>query len=166
MDTEALLSEVERAFPYVEKPRGPDLSFHADGCGLCRYLREDLELYSGRELPPQALRTIHGDMSCLSAAGWSWVLPSYLRHCLTVAGTSNDPETEFLIYNLSPPPEDRAQTTERFGALDEEQLACLVHFLEWCGAHAHWSDYCKDDISAALLFVRELRPRQAGRAST
>ena len=131
MGTAELLSEVESEFPFVSKPQGIALSFHKDKCDLCEYLRSDLETVTGKELSREALRDIYNEMSCLSAEGWRWALPSYLRHCLGASGSYDDSETEFLIYNLGPLPEHQAETLQHLAALSNEQLGCLIHFLEW-----------------------------------
>jgi hypothetical protein len=154
MMTAELLSEVEHVFPFVEKPQELDLSFHKDECYHCEFLRRDLVNFTGQELPRDALRVVFNEMSCLSAAGSRWVLPSYLRHCLAVADTYDDSETEYLIYNLGPAPEHQCETRERLAALNDEQITCLIHFLEWCGVHPYWSAYCQEDISRALAFMR------------
>ncbi len=161
MVTAELFSEVERVFPFIAKPQGLDLSSHKGECPLCEYLRQDLEAFTGQELPREALRDIYNEMSCLSAEGWRWALPSYLRHCLTVTDNYNDSETEFLIYNLGPAAEHQAETLQRLAALNEEQINCLVHFLEWCNLHPHWSEYCKDDVSRAIAFMRTPRPNHS-----
>ena len=158
MTSAELLAEVNKVFPHVEKPKGLELSFHKDACFLCEYLRRDLQEFSGRELPARGLRLIYNEMSCLSAAGWRWALPSYLRHSLTASATYDDCETEFLIYNLGPKPEHQEETIQRLAHLDDEQIACLIHFLEWCANHPHWSDYCADSIASAQSFMRLLRP--------
>jgi hypothetical protein len=158
MNTEALLAEVERVFPFVDKPDGLDLRFHKDDCAHCQFLAEDLEAFPGKELPPPALRNICNEMSCLSALGWRWALPSYLRHCLKVTDTYDDMETEFLIYSLGPAPEHQPDAIQCLSALNREQVHCLVHFLEWCSVHPHWSSYCSNNIPAAIHFVSGLRP--------
>jgi hypothetical protein len=158
METAELLSEVERLFPFVAKPSGLDISFHEDECLQCDYLRRDLEEYVGSELPRTALREIYSEMSCLSAQGWRWVFPSYLRHCLAETTDYDNSETEFLIYNLGPAPEHEAETIQRLAALSDEQISCLIHFLDWCAIHPHWSGYCKDDISRAQAFMHRPRP--------
>ena len=154
MNTEALLIEVERVFPHVEKPKGLALSFHKDECAQCQYLRQDLEPYGEPELPPQALRAIYNEMSSLSAEGWRWALPSYLKHCLAVTNTYDDSETEFLIYNLGPALQFQAETLQRLAALNRKQIDCLIHFLEWCSEHEHWGEYCSGNIEQALSFMR------------
>jgi hypothetical protein len=157
MDTQAMIEEVERVFTPVSKPSGLELSFHKLDCDQCAYLRNDMEIYKDQWLPPQALRYLHGEMSCLSAKGWRWVLPSYLRHCLTADSSHDDLETEFLIYNLGPDLKFQRETIKRLSLLNGEQVNCLVHLLEWCAKHPHWSEYCPEDISKALSFMRTLK---------
>jgi hypothetical protein len=101
-DTKALLQEVEAAFHPVEKPGGSSLSFHKSGCSSCEFLRRDLEQYSASTLPDVAIRYLHNDLSCLSAEGLRWVLPSYLQRCITQNAKYDAIETEFLIYTLAP----------------------------------------------------------------
>lgn len=156
MQTRQLLQAVENAFPFVPKPAGNELSFHQDDCLQCEFLRNDLVKYEQAELPAEAIRDVHMDMSCLSAAGWRWVLPSYLRQSLTTPGDIFDSETEFLIYNLAPEPRFQTETLERLSALNPQQIACLIIFLEWCADHEHWSDYCPEEIHRGLEFLRRL----------
>lgn len=157
MDTADVLAEVNRVFPYVEKQTGIDISFHKFDCGHCQYLREDLEEFVGIKLPSKALRTVYGEMSSLSADGWNWILPSYLRHCLSVENNYDDLETEFLIYNLGPDEKYIEETLLRLAVFNIEQVDCIVHFLEWCGCHKHWSEYCPENIEKALAFMRTVR---------
>lgn len=157
MNTADLIKEVDEVFPPVPKPHGVDLSFHKVGCDECRYVRQDLEGIDGSELPFETLRYLRGELSCLSAKGWRWVLPSYLKHCLTVDSTYDDLETEFLIYNLGPELKYQKETLERLSLLNKSQIECLVHFLQWCEVHPHWSGYCREDIARALAFMRTVR---------
>ena len=83
------------------------------------------------------------------------MLPSYLKHCLVAANTDDDMETEFLIYSLGPEVEYMNETREHFSGLDQSQIDCLIHFLEWCAQHKHWAEYCPDNVAKALAFVRE-----------
>lgn len=128
MNKEELSKEIEECFPYLEKPIGSELSFHGEGCHQCYFLRADLEEYKGKELPPDAIRHIHQELTCLSASGYSWVLPSYLRFCLTDLAAYNQMETEFLIYNLGPKEEFQPDTLKRLSELNKRQINCLLHF--------------------------------------
>jgi hypothetical protein len=161
MDASELLREIERVFPPVPKPIGSALSFHEVDCAHCDYLRRDLEAYTSKFLPAKAFRTLYGEMSCLSADGWRWVLPSYLPFCIA-QDTSYDPiETEFLIYNLSPSSDHDADARKELSALNYEQIECLVHFLHWCQSDPHWSEYCSTEIETGLVFLRSLSGDEA-----
>src|SRR3990167_1862995 len=126
MNTRDLLREVEIAFPFVPKPEGLEISFHKVGCHECDYLREDLADVKGSEVDANALRTVVQEMSSLSAKGWRWILPSYLRHCLSVDSTYDDMETEFLIYNLRPDLKYQKDTIARLSLLNSRQIDCLI----------------------------------------
>ncbi len=160
MKTKYLKSEIEAEFTFVEKPKGMALSFHKDDCYHCRDLRNDLEEYVDKELPPEAIRHIHQEMSCLSSQGWRWALPSYLRYCLIDEAAYNEMETEFLIYNLSPKLTYQAETIKRLSALNKAQMQCMVHFLEWCQDHEHWGQYCSEEISSGIAFLSTIRVKQ------
>lgn len=157
MNVNELRSEIESNFTFVEKPKGAALSFHQDDCDQCRYLREELMEYEGRDLSPQAIRHIYQEMSCLSEKGWRWALPSYLRYCLTDEAQYNRIETEFLIYNLNPAQKYQAETSKRLSALSHDQIQCLIHFLEWCKQNEHWSQYCPDEIASGIAYLSAIR---------
>ena len=153
MKTDELLNEIEEVFPLVEKPKGIDLSFHKDDCFQCEALRKDLEKYEGNSLPEEGLRWIYDDMSCLSSKAWLWVMPFYLKYCLANESTYGSTETEFLIYNLGPEEKYKDETKQRLGLFKPKQIQCLIHFLEWCSANEHWSEYCPDEIDRAIKFL-------------
>lgn len=156
-DKAHLLSEIEEVFPFVHKPSGLALSYHKVGCINCEMLRRDLEAYSKMELPKEVLRYLHNEMGCLSAKGWRWILPSCLRYCVSVDDTCDNLETEFLIYNPGPDLKFQKETMERLSDLNDLQVQCLIHFLEWCSVHPHWSEYCQEDIQRGLAFMETYR---------
>jgi hypothetical protein len=49
--------------------------------------------------------------------------------CLTAEATYNQTETEFLIYNLGPEEEYKAETRLRLSSLNSDQVRCLMFFL-------------------------------------
>ena len=155
MDTVTLLAEIDAVLPPVPKPHREHITFHSEGCGHCDNLRDDLEKYSESTLPDEAIRYLHDELSLLSGQATRWVLPSYLRRCITM-DTYDSLETEFLIYNLGPKAEYHADARERLKELSVPQLTVLLHFLEWCAAHPEWSSYCGDDVAIAQSFVRSL----------
>lgn len=163
MDSESLLEEIDTVFPYIPKPQGLELSFHKAGCFECEYLRKDFEKYREPYLPDEAIRYLYNDLSCLSSNGWLWVFPSYFRYCITKTSGYDDVETEFLIYALSPDLKYQKETIERLSCFSLPQLECLIHFLEWCGEHEHWSEYCSDEIEKGLGFLHSLLNNKFGK---
>lgn len=81
-------------------PEQRNLRFHPDGCAQCQYLSEYLDEHRGHIVDGAMVRYLHQEMPCLSAVGWAWALPHYLRYCLTPEAEYNKMETEFLIYNF------------------------------------------------------------------
>lgn len=153
MDSLILLKEIERVFPFMEMPPKDELVFHQNDCGECDYLREDIEKYRGKEISSEFIRLIHQELSQLSAIAWRWVLPNYLRYCLTADAEYSRMETEFFIYSLGPADEFRKDTVERLSKLDPKQIDCLVKFLQWCLGRQYWREYCGEDIERALRFL-------------
>jgi hypothetical protein len=123
---------------------------HVGECSGCHALRESLHGVSGAMLPLAALRSIYDQVEHLSAAGWRWVLPSYLTHCLNLAGNQVELDSEFLTFNLGASMHGLAESVGRLTAFSPLQTECLVQFLEWCSQQEDWADYCGEDIDSAL----------------
>ena len=153
MNSDDLKKEIEKFFPFVDKPRGIELSFHKDDCLHCKYLREELEQFEDRELDEDGIREIYSEMSCLSAKGWEWAFPSYLRFCLKQEPRLQANETEFLIYNLAPQPEYEKETSDRLSGFSKAQLRCLLEVVSWWQSSEYWSDYCGEDLARASKFI-------------
>jgi hypothetical protein len=155
MHAQALLEEIATVLPPVEKPGREDIAFHKSGCDQCNYLRKDLEQYQGKTLPDEAIRYLHNEWSCLSAAATRWVLPSYLVRCLT-QDTYDPLETEFLIYTLAPEAKYELETTQRLSKLSHQQIGVLRNFMAWCREHPHWSTYCPTEVARGSEFIERL----------
>jgi hypothetical protein len=157
MKTELLIQDIEKYFPFVEKPNSLDIPFHRSGCNQCNCLVEDLEPYKDKEVSVNGIREAYIEMSCLSPKAWRWLLPSYLRQCVFFIHESTD-FTEYLIYNLSPGQAHEHDASERLSELNQDQLNCILSFLNWCQGPEHWaSKYCSEDISKAIVFINKLR---------
>jgi hypothetical protein len=154
MNNIELTSDIEAAFPDVPMPPKADLSFHREGCSLCEFLGDDLDDYRGKEVTTDLIRYLHHELSCLSTAGLKWILPHYLKYCLTPEAEYNQMETEFMIYHLGPAAEFQEETLQQLAGFSQEQIECLARFLEWCSSHPKWSEYCGEDVDRALGFVR------------
>jgi hypothetical protein len=156
MKTEPLLKEIESAFPFVKMPSQMEISFHKSNCDKCKYLRNDLEDYRNKEVTGDTIRYLHQDMSCLSAKGWLWILPYYLRFCIAPEAEYSRDEKESLIFNLSPDLKFQSETLERLSLLNQTQINCLIHFVEEYSKSEYWNTYYSDDIKRAINFLRTL----------
>lgn len=156
MDSLILLKEIERVFPFVEMPPKDELVFHQNDCAGCDYLQEDIEQYRDTEISSEFIRLIHQELSQLSAVAWRWVLPSYLRYCLTAEAEYSRMEMEFLIYSLGPADEFQKDTVERLSKLNQKQVGCLIKFLQWCFSRQQWKEYCGEDIERAIRFLSSI----------
>jgi hypothetical protein len=150
MNPQALLERVQAAFPPIGRPPGPSAYMHAGECSGCHALRESLHGVDQPMLPLAALRSIYDQVAHLSAAGWRWVLPSYLAHCLSLAQNEAELDSEFLTFNLGASMHGLAQSVQRLTAFSPMQTECLVSFLEWCGQQPEWAELCGEDIDSAL----------------
>jgi hypothetical protein len=153
MDTLILLKNIEQVFPFVEMPPKDDLVFKKNDNVEFEDLREDIEQHRGGEISSEFIRLIHQELSLLSAASWQWLLPYYLRYCLTVDAEYSRMEVEFLIYSLGPVDEFKDDTVERLSRLNQHQVDCIVSFLQWCFDRQFWREYCGDDIERAMRFL-------------
>jgi hypothetical protein len=151
---EALLREIEKTFPKVEMPERSELLLaQMKAVGDSDLLVRDLEELRGKLIDGAAIRSVHQELSFLSAATWRWLLPHYLSYCLTDEAAYNRFETEFLIYNLGPTLEFQRNTQKRLALLNKSQLACLIHFLKWCLEDEEWKDLHEENIARAISFI-------------
>jgi len=156
MNTDMLSKEIESVFPFVEMPNENELTFHDVGCEECKGLQGDLEQYRGNKITGETIRLIHQELSLLSAKALRWILPYYLRYCLTQEGVYNQMETQFLIYNLDPDLKFQHETLQRFSILNRSQISCLIHFLEWCASQPYWKEFCPDSLTRGMDFLKKI----------
>ena len=104
----------------------------------------------------EIIRYLCIDMGCLSPQAWFWILPHYLRFCVTAGDQIDGLETEYLIYNFGTSPEHEAEKRKSLSLLNSEQVLCLVHFVEWVHAEEKWEKYFSEDLEKALRFLKTL----------
>lgn len=155
MNTKILQEEIRTAFVVIDMPDKNDILFHGeDKCQsdlLCEI--EDLR---GRVISTEVIRMLHQEMSSLSAKTWLWILPHYLKYCLTPEAEYSQMETEYLIYSLSPTLEFESDSISRLSLLNKAQVKCLIDFVEWCSNNEFWKVYCPDEIFRAKMFLSKL----------
>lgn len=160
MNVENIKEEILNTFEFIAKPKQGAFVAHRDNCSECQYLREAMDSYNEMELPPQALRYLHTELSCLSAVGFQWVFPSYLRYCVSdvaILYREDHLETEFLIYHLSPELKFQSDLIRKLSILESNQINCLISFIEWCQGCEWWAEYCPDNLSKAHDFLMTMR---------
>lgn len=159
MKIENLREEIENAFNFVAKPAHGVFLVRRDNRYDCQYVTDALDAYNEMELPPQALRYLHSDLFCLSPIGFRWVLPSYLRYCVSdTAILYRDEllETEFLIYHLSHDSQYQAEVMQQLAIMNSQQIDCLISFVGWC-KEGDWGEYYSDHLAKAHAFLITLR---------
>jgi hypothetical protein len=152
----SLLAEIATVFPPDDMPPIEALTVHPDGCDECSYLRRDIEDVRGKPIGGELIRLVHQNLACLSVRTLRWIFPHYLRYCLSPDGEQTRMETEFLVYFLSPKAEFYDDSLKRLAFLGENQIQCILHFLDWCRAHPHWGEYFPDDLRVATEFCGKL----------
>lgn len=155
-----LFVEIESVFKLIEMPNADELTFHKVHCAECDDLREELLLCRGKSITGETIRLIHQELSLLSAKAWRWILPHYLKYCLTPEAEFNQMETQFLIYNLGADIQFQAELSQRLSLLNKDQILCLIHFLEWCSDQEYWQEFCPDSISRGINFLKHLARNQ------
>ena len=152
-DSLELLERIESTFPMVNMPPAEALPLRNLSAGIAGDLIKDLEEFRGKLANVSLIRSVHQEMTRLSPRAWQWLLPHYLRFCMTSEAERSRMEMEFLIYNLRPSAEFRDATLERMSLLTEGQVACLIDFLRWCQNSPFWMEYCPEDIAKAVNFL-------------
>ena len=153
---ESLIDRINYVFPYIEMPAYRELSFCKPACEQDKGFFEGLELYRDKEITGEVIRLVHQELYLLSGKSWAWILPHYIRYCLTPEGEYNGSETEFLIYNLGPSKRFRSDTKKRLSKLNNSQISCLTDFCYWLLQDPKWRDVSEDDIQQAIDFLRSL----------
>lgn len=158
MDIQELQSEIEKVFSIRDMPAENLVTLHGHECPDCAGLLTDLEQYRDKPIDGEVIRLIHQELYHLSPLGWSWILPHYLRYCLTPEAIYNRFETEFLIYSLAPDLEFEKDSLFRMSSMSGDQVRCLQNFLDWCLNQTYWNDFCPEEIVLAKTFLEKHRP--------
>jgi len=148
--------EINAAFPPQEMPEKADILFYENYSLEKESLLEDIEEFRGKNPNADLIRLIHQELSYLSAKFWRWVLPTYMKFCLSPDGKYSSMETQFLIFNLNPRLEFQAKTRKRLSALSAPQIECVIQFLELLSIDEFWQAQCPDEISGAIKFLKNL----------
>lgn len=158
MNSQAMMlaKEIDHFFPVIGMPSPENIPAHLDGCSTCAQLASDLNVYRDKPIDAALIREIHQEMSHLSANAWRWVLPHYLRFCLTPEAEYSCFETEFLIYNLVPATEFEVATKARLSLLSDDQVRVLRDFLTHLLSTDYWRNYSPAKLTRGVAFLSEI----------
>ena len=157
-----LLNEIASAFPLVDiPPRGNVMSIAASQYPSSDDLLRDIEEFRVRTVSEELIRAVYLELHNLSAEGWSWILPYYLRYCLGDDMENFRTELEFLIYKLDPKKEFLKTATENLSLMSKRQIECLIKVVQWCMSDQHWSKYFPENLQGAMRFLQGLRKKKA-----
>ena len=153
---EQLLSEIARAFQFIEMPSYSNLTFHKTDCILFDVERDSLEKIRSAGVHQENFRQHHVEMGCVSAETMLWVLPYYINHCIKYEAADDPLLSERLIYNFGPSNEHKAELSEQLSLLNKQQIICLIHFVDWCSKHYKLKDNLPEDIAKANSYLDSL----------
>lgn len=107
------------------------------------------------------MHRLHQNLYMCSAKTLRWILPHYLKFCLSDEGIYSGTVTEFLIYSLDPKGDlkNKTETEERLSLLDKKQINCLIHFLQWCSTLDEWRHRPAHYINEPIGFLSGLRKK-------
>jgi hypothetical protein len=152
MEADLLVKNIDAVFPFMEMPASEKLTFHQDNCYLCDEMRRYLNASRNIKIDDKLIRRVHQELNHLSPIAFRWILPHYLRFCLSSGGKYSQEEVYFLVYNLSPDPEFQEDEYRRLSGLNFSQINCLVNFLKWCESNEDWIEIL-EDIDRAIKFL-------------
>jgi hypothetical protein len=154
-----LAFEIERAFPLVEMPPPEAIRYHPTGCWQCDELAAYLEDHRNNRAGGFTLiDTVWQEMSCLSAQATRWILPHYLRYCLTPEAQEEEMKLENFVFQFSLGKNAEKETPGQFSLLTGEQIRVLIDFLNCLRTSDDWwVETFTEDLDAGIAFLQELQ---------
>lgn len=157
MKTDTLLKEIDEVFQVVPMPSRINLTVHLKGCFDCEEVLDYLDYYRNRSLDGAFFMYMRRNLTSLSPIGFLWLIPYYLKYCLSFDWNFTEEPICFLIYTLNPPPEYEHDAFVRLSALNYRQIICLIHFLEWCNENENYASYStEDDTENVFIFLKRI----------
>lgn len=153
IDAGDLDKEITASFPKVSMPEPSEILFKPQDKSDPEDIVQELENFKRKGVESELVRALHQNLSRLSAKTWRWLLPYYLRFCLTPEAENSQMEIEFLVYALSPSKKFRSDTKERLFLLDIGQVNSLINFIRWLKGQEYWSTYLSEDLDNAEIFL-------------
>ena len=158
-----IYKEINDYFPYVLMPPTDKLVIHNDDCYQCQYLKKDLiELYSNKTILDEPLiRSLHMELLLLTPESWFWIMPSYLRYCLSrepyIDMNYGDSVTEFLTYQFEQTDfQSKTDIMRNISLFNVNQLNTLKRFFIYLSSSSYWEDDAS--LKEAINFFDYINP--------
>lgn len=155
MDNRSLLEEIDSVFPRAAMPA--KVTRQAPRFIESSEIDEEIEEFRGFPFTAATIRAIYRYLPVLSVEAMHWLLPHYLRFCLSDEGRRySRKEAASLLYFFAPGPEFVEDTMMIISSFTNEQRLCLIHYLDWCVNDNYWGDML-DCINKGLRLLGDNR---------
>lgn len=157
--TDQLLKEINAVFPTIPMPSPAESTIHQDNCEPCGDVRRYFEIYRNLEIDAVFIRYMHQNLHQLSSIGFLWLLPHYLKYCLSNEWHYAEELVYFMIYSLDQNPPFEHDAYIRLSALNTAQIRYLISFLYWCDQNRDYYD-SEQETKTAVTFLKKLLGKQ------
>lgn len=157
--TDLLLKEINDVFPTIPMPSPAESTVHQNDCEPCDDVPRYFDIYRDSKIDTVFIRYMHKNLYQLSPLGFLWLLPHYLKYCLSNEWCYAEELVYFLVYHLSPSPQFENDAYIRFSELNAVQIQCLISFLNWCNETESYYD-SEEDTHKAFTFLKKLLSKQ------
>jgi hypothetical protein len=129
-----IIEEIDKAFPPVDMPVRQKLYCSDGQLRDPDQLEEDLDCFRRKLVNRELFYWVHDELILLSPETWRWLIPNYVKFCLTREGYYNEfPEqpANALIWVLGCESAESTQLELRLAFFNKGQLGCLLKFVDW-----------------------------------
>ncbi|WP_373994454.1 DUF6714 family protein [Duganella sp. Root1480D1] len=137
-------------------PSNELLTLHSDKCSECEYVRENIERFRSSCFGEAGAQVVYLELSHLTAQAWNWMLPHYLRFCISDEAKNESTLTAFFLYQFYPVQKLSQLISHKLFSLNMDQFLCLAHFLTWALNDPIRRDEDGEDIKDSITFLKEL----------
>ena len=158
MNSEELLSQIEKAFGDLSKPEKNEIASDTSGYHLeCNQVAEYFAGKAWREITAQLLWSEYiGDgsacLSFMSPQAFVYYLPTYMTIAINEYEHA-DVIADSAIYALTPEKEEDLKDwwKERISVLNSKQIICIISFTKYM-LENHEDDYLEDSLNETHRF--------------
>jgi hypothetical protein len=153
-----VITAIEESFPFVARPPNEQLMEHPTGCILCDCEREWIMARSEphpAELSEDAARGASLELSCYSASGAKWLMPSLLRCALSESNSSDPLVAERLLYSFAY--RSALNFQERLTLMSSDQIAVIIKLFVFQRDRTVLRKRFRFELLKAIAFLRSLQ---------